>query len=496
MTRKQKLIINTSSSLLNQFITVICGIILPRVYISAFGTEINGLVTSITQFISIVSFLQLGVGAVVQSSLYGPLARKDKDEVSAIVVSANKFFRRIAIALIFYAIVLLFVYPHIINTNHSFIYTSSLIIIITLSSFAQYYFGLTYQLLLNSDQLAFVTLFTNAGTTILNTIIILILIQFDTSIQLVKLVSATVFLIRPIVYQWVVRRRYSLNLHVKFSTEPIKQKWNGIAQHIASVVLTSTDIIVLTLFSTLSAVSVYSVYYYVVRGIKDIVIATTAGIKALFGNMLHNNEMTKLNQVFEKYEWMVHTFTVLIFTITGILIIPFIKIYTAGITDYNYIYPTFGILLTMAQAMYCLRLPYNQIVLAAGHFKQTQNSALIEALLNISISVGLVISHGLVGVAIGSLVAMTYRTIYLAWYLSQNILNRRFRYFIFHAGVDLVSAIVMIYMCQWIELERNTFFAWVFMGVKVSLLCLAGSLITNLVFYPKMVLAIKQGIRR
>ncbi|MGH0053843.1 MAG: lipopolysaccharide biosynthesis protein [Sphaerochaetaceae bacterium] len=496
MTRKQKLILNTSSSLLNQVITVICGIILPRAYISAFGSDVNGLVASITQFVSIISFLQLGVGSVVQSSLYGPLAKNDKQGISAIVVSSNRFFRKIAIALIFYAFVLLFAYPNIINTSYPFLFTGSLILIITISSFAQYFFGITYQLLLNSDQLAYITLLTNAGTTILNTILVLILIQFDASIQLVKFLSTVVFLIRPMVYQLVVRQRYSLDLDMKLTTEPIAQKWNGIAQHIASVVLTSTDIIVLTLFSSLSIVSVYSVYYYVVHGIRQIVVATTAGVKSLFGNMLYNNEIPKLNQVFEKYEWMMHTFTVLIFTITGVLLVPFIKVYTVGISDYNYIYPAFGVLLTLAQGVYCLRLPYNQIVLAAGHFKQTQSSAIIEASLNICISVGLVISYGLIGVAIGTLVAMTYRTIYLAWYLSHNILKRKFRYFVFHSCVDIVSVFVMVFLCQWIELVQNTFFAWFVMAIKVSLLCLGGALISNLIFYPQLVFSMQQGIRR
>ncbi|NLA84082.1 MAG: sugar isomerase, partial [Clostridiales bacterium] len=56
--------------------------------------------------------------------------------------------------------------------------------------------------------------------------------------------------------------------------------------------------------------------------------------------------------------------------------------------------------------------------LAAGHYKQTQMSAIIEMLLNIIISIALVFRWGLVGVAIGTFIAMAYRTCYLALYLS------------------------------------------------------------------------------
>ena len=94
--RKKKLAKNTISSLIFQVTTIVCGFILPRLILLYYGSETNGLVNSITQFLSIISFLELGVGAVVQSSLYKPLSKNDSVEVSKIVKSANKFFRTLA----------------------------------------------------------------------------------------------------------------------------------------------------------------------------------------------------------------------------------------------------------------------------------------------------------------------------------------------------------------------------------------------------------------
>ena len=80
----------------------------------------------------------------------------------------------------------------------------------------------------------------------------------------------------------------------------------------------------------------------------------------------------------------------ILFTSTAILIVPFVLVYTEGINDANYNLPWFGILLTISHMFYCLRLPYSMIVLAAGHFKETQTSAIVEMLLNILISIVLV----------------------------------------------------------------------------------------------------------
>lgn len=89
MNRRKKLYLNTITALLNQIIALVCGFILPRYILSYFGSEVNGLVTSMTRFLSVITFLELGIGPVIQSNLYKPLADNDIDMISKIVVSAD-----------------------------------------------------------------------------------------------------------------------------------------------------------------------------------------------------------------------------------------------------------------------------------------------------------------------------------------------------------------------------------------------------------------------
>ena len=110
-----------------QITTLICGFILPRLFLQHYGSEVNGLVNSISQFLSVIAFLELGVGAVVQSSLYKPLAEKDNQQISKVMVSANKFFQRLACILLVYVISLMIIYPFIANLIFFFIYKSKFI---------------------------------------------------------------------------------------------------------------------------------------------------------------------------------------------------------------------------------------------------------------------------------------------------------------------------------------------------------------------------------
>ena len=79
MSRKKKLLLNTGAGILKQLVTVICGFILPRYMLLYYGSSVNGLISSIGNFLSFISLLDMGVGAVIQANLYKPLADKNEE---------------------------------------------------------------------------------------------------------------------------------------------------------------------------------------------------------------------------------------------------------------------------------------------------------------------------------------------------------------------------------------------------------------------------------
>lgn len=485
MGRKKRLAINTASSLLYQLTALICGFILPRLILSHFGSEVNGLVNSITQFLAIIAFLELGVGAVVQSSLYKPLADKDDIETSKIITSANGFFRKLAVILLFYVIVLICFYPLIINEDYDFIYTATLIAAMSISSFAQYYFGVVDRLLLTADQRGYIQYNSQSVTLIINTIACAVLINLGAGIQIVKLTTSLIYLARPVALRLYVNKKYNINRRISYTGEPIKQKWNGVAQHVAAVVLDQTDTIVLTLFSSLSNVSIYGVYFLVVNGVKNLLISLTNGVQALLGELWAKQEIDELKNTFLWAEWAIHTGVVFVFGCTASLIVPFVRVYTAGIHDANYIVPVFALLITLANGMHCLRLPYNIMILAGGHYKQTQKNYIIAALQNIIISVLTVKIWGLVGVAIGTLVTMVYQTVWMAWYDSRHFLNIPLSVFFKHICVDTVSFVAAFLLSLIIPLKGISYLYWIIQALEIATIWFAVVFAINSLLYKE-----------
>ena len=62
MDKKTRL--NMISSLGLQFITILSGFIIPRQILLVFGSDINGLINSLTQFLNYISLVEGGLGSV------------------------------------------------------------------------------------------------------------------------------------------------------------------------------------------------------------------------------------------------------------------------------------------------------------------------------------------------------------------------------------------------------------------------------------------------
>jgi len=479
-----------------QIITVICGFIFTRFLLVTYGSAVNGLISSITQFLGFISFLEMGIGPVIQSNLYKPLAENNFEDISKIIKSSRKFFQTIAYIFLFYIGILCLVFPKFVNTEFSSLYIISLILIISISTFAQYYFGIPYQLLITADQKNYIQVTVTTITLVVNTFLCIFLMKLGFGIQVVKLVTAGIYLLRPLFFTIYVKKHYDLNTKIVYSEEPIKQKWNGFAQHLCAVVTNGTDVIILTFLSTLENISVYTVYHTVIFGVTNLMLSFASGLSSFWGNMIAKKENNKLRESFSFIEWGFHTAITFLFILTGLLIIPFIQIYTKDIKDVNYIQPFFSVILVLSFAFRCIRIPYFDMVSAAGHYKQTQIGAIIAMFLNLLISISFVFLFGLVGVALGTLVAFLFHTVYFAVYLSNSILNRPIYHFFGHLVVDFFEVFICVIFWHFFSWNVSNYFEWLLLAIVIALFCFCVILIFNILIYKNEMKLLLRKIKK
>lgn len=267
----------------------------------------------------------------------------------------------------------------------------------------------------------------------------------------------------------------------------LKQKWEGLGQHLAFYLHSNTDIAVLTIFADLKAVAVYSVYNMVVAHMQNISVSFSTGMEALFGDMLAKEEHKQLHKTFSYYETLISVVTITLFSVCTVLIVPFIRIYTKGVADANYIQPVFAILMFLSAGLYCLRMPYHAVVIAAGHFKQTSWAAYGEAAVNIILSVTLVNRLGLCGVIIATVAATAFRFGYYVIYLSKNIINRSIWLFAkrMFANVLAFVAVFVVGSFAVAKIEMSNYLQWAIGGVIVTVIAFVIVIALNIIVYKK-----------
>lgn len=492
---KKLIVKNVISSLITQAIKMVYGLIVPVLIIKKFGSNVNGLISSITQFLAYIALLEAGIGPVIKNVLFKPLVEKKKNELENIIGTVDKFFKKIAYIFIIYLIIICIVYPNFVSDNFSFEFTLSLIIIISVSNFFEYFIAIKYRVFLQADQKNFVIDNIDSISYILNLIIIIALIYLDCNIQIVKIISALVYLLKPLLLKKYFDKNYKLKINKK-SDYKLEKKWDGLSHHIAATIQTNADVIILTIFSTLSNVSIYSIYALIINSLRTIIISFTNGIDSFFGKMMVTDE--NINNKFERYAFIFYTLTTILLSCAIILIKTFIVIYTKDITDVNYVQPLFAYILIFAEFNYVIRYPYSSIVYAKGHFKETRNFSIIEPIINLGISILLVKKYGLVGVAIGTFISMLIRSFGFIIYGIKNILGTKI---IKNLKIIILSYLEMIifFIINMLikNISINNYFEWIIFAIVVFIcVSIITILINSLMFHKGIKPFLKKIIKK
>lgn len=484
--RAKKALHNTLMGLFLEVTLAISGLIIPRLILLYFGSTYNGITMSITQFLNVISLLTAGIGGVTRAALYKPLVSGDLDAISAIIKATENHMKKVTIIFATFLAIFSVIYMILVLDDFSWTFSLSLVLIIGLGSYARYLCGLTYQMLLKADQKLYIIFYIQTLTTILNIIIAATLITNGFSIHWVKFGSAIVFLLNPIGINIYIRKKYKLVKNIRPDNHAIKQRWDAFAHKAANFAFVNTNIMLLTIFLDLKEVSVYAVYNAIILSVRKIVMRFSGGMVAAFGNMFAKKEYDLIEKTLSLLEIMTFSSTTILFSSTSFLILPFINIYTQSVQDVDYYRPLFANILILSTVLTCLRIPYQSIVEAIGHFKQTRNGAIFEAILIFLISLVLIQNYGIIGAAIGMLSATLFRTCQFVIYLSKNILQRSIFKFINKCLTSVLAATLIISINHWLlNDEPTTLIMWFVHGLITFSIATLVTLAINYIFHNR-----------
>lgn len=421
----KKVIKNISMGLFSQVIILLLGFIVPRIILTHYGSDTNGLMNTITQIFTYMALLEAGISQASKNALYKHIINDDKNEISIIMSSSRRYYRKISYIYLASVICLSVIVPFILQTNIDYWTIFFFVLFEGLTSVVAFYFINTWTCLLQADGKSYIT---NA-ITLLNKILCygirIILALLEINIAFIQVGYFIVSLIQLLIYYLYMRRDYRW---VDYTAAPKDYKLlnrnSYIISEVAWTIFSSTDLIILSVFVSTSLASVYSTYNMVFVALNGVLTSVYQSLNYNLGQVFHSNteHYKKLHDLFNSV--FIGATTVCMCT-AYCLIIPFIKLYTNGVNDINYIYTSLPILFCLVQLLTWSRMTDGTLINIAGYVKRANKIYIIEATLNVILSLILVQYFDILGVLLGTVLALPIRLVYSIYETNIKILHRK-----------------------------------------------------------------------
>lgn len=415
---------NLMSSLVYQIALISLSFLLPRLYLENFGSEVNGVLSTIKQIFTYMCLLEAGVGLATTQALYKRIGEKDYQSASEVLSATHSYYIKTGFIYLVIVLGIATVYAYMVPTS---IDSSELFFIIVLNaipSLFSYFVQAKYRILMEVDGRKYVI---NSAETVLqiasNVGKILVLLLTD-SLILIQLVYCIIALVQLVFLYFYAKHRYRwLDLNAKPDFEAISQKNSVLIHQISGMVFNNTDVILISILCDFKAVSIYAIYNMFFAQVQNFITSVVSSFTFALGQMFHTDR-EKFDKLFHAYETFYIMTTYIIYTLMAVFLLPLIQIYTSGINDAEYTNAFLLILFVVMNLVANGKLPINGIIEYSGDFEKTRSYAVWEMAINIVISVIAIMFMGICGAIMGTIAALIYRSVVTIYFSNKKVLKR------------------------------------------------------------------------
>lgn len=468
-----------------QLVTALFGFVLPSMIMHVYGASMHGYTTTVSTIMGYISLINAGLAPAGIQALYGPLAQQDKRQINAVLNAINRFYMISGILYTVAVLVIAFLLPFVLDNQ----LPSSTIILVMIaigaSNTVECFIYSKYRVLLQADQKLYVVAIADTIAYLIRIFLQVLLIEKRCSIVAVMLVPVLMVILRMMMLSFYCNRTFSgLDKTVAPDNMALSKRWSAMVHQISTLVVNNTDVTLLTVFRTLIEVSVYSVYNLIFNHINILLNNVFSnGTVASFGRLLQDHDRQKLQQAYELYEFGYYAVVAFVYGVTASMILPFVSVYTMGMKGIDYYSVPLACLFILIGLANHLRMPGVTMITAAGHYKETQGRALLEATINIVASLLLVKPLGMYGLLLGTMCSFLYRTVDIIIYVKRHIVPYSYRTTIGRILKVLIVVLLstFLYKILFNVYKMDSWATWITYAIASSLLTLSLDILVNFI---------------
>ena len=496
-TKKHKSILNIGVTITYKMAVIAIGLLLPKMFITNYGSEINGLQASVKQLFMYIALLEAGVGASTLQMLYKPVSKEDYQVANSYLSAASYYYNKIGIVYFIVLAIMGGVYSLFIPINGLDRYYIFIYILISGTLIGINFFYIAkLKLVINAEGDVYLISGITMVTYIVSSIVKITLISRNVDIVIIEALYLFINLCATACYFLIAQKKYPW---ISFKEKPdytcTEQRGSVLIHKITSVVFQNIDVLLLTIFCSLKIVSIYTMYKMIVNMVTSVIGAMSDSVHFIFGQKYNTENDEKKHQyrkIIDTYNVWFSAIAMGLYTVVYLMILPFLNIYTEGM-DVNYIYEKIPLFYIVIEYLIVGREAMMRTIDVAGHFRKTQWRAVIESIINVLASVMCVNVFmnrygeigGLYGVLCGTIVALLYRTLDINFYASKYILKRKAIKPIKIMITNLIIFLITINIFDKITININSYKQFILNGCWITIAILGIYCGLQVVLYPE-----------
>lgn len=470
--RTKNSIKNISISIFSQIIMIILGFLTRKIFLDNLGAEylgVNGLLTSV---ISMLGLAESGIGISIIYNLYKPLAENDEEKVIALVQLYKKLYGILAIIILGLSLALYPFIDKLITDGESIKYLGVVYFIFVIKNIISYLNAHKWSLI-NADQKAYVIAKYNLIFQVVTTLAKIGVLLYTKNYILYLLIETLIFIVQNLYNGKVVekhypyiktKKKYSVDNHVKSN---IITNVKALFLHsIGSYCVFGTDNILISAFINVKTVGLYSNYSLITTQVNTLVAPIISGLESSIGNLIATESEEKSYEIF-KVTYLINFW---VYSLSVIILWNIIEPFICWWIGPQYLIDKLTLIVILIN-LYIngLRSSIGTFKTKAGLFTQDKYMPLIEAIINLGVSIILVRYLGLAGIFIGTTISTLSIVFWNVPRIAYKYVFKRsvWEYFILYGGyvvLTLVTGWATTSLCNSL-ISGYSFISLIFRGI-------------------------------
>lgn len=395
----------TKHSFYNFIVSLITSVLLPLVgfvkislFVSLYGSDINGLQLTIAQIIMFLNICELAFSLAFRQLLFKPLADDDHETVLKIYHGAKKVFNFTGTAVLIIGCLIALVFPFFAQSPLDYIQTVGTFAILCIP-YGISYFMMGPNFVIIADQQEYKINIWIQSFAILRMVLMIGVILLKMSFFWIIIIEGANILISNF-----VARKIALKAYPWLKDEPKDKDDKSfqqsakytIIQRLSILCTSNTDNIVITMFMGYQMTSIFGVYSYLTDSVSKIINSAITSPINSFGNLFNDNRADAYNVFTEFFNFATYVASVIsicIFVVMNEFLVYWMKdpeLYSVTIVV-AFLFAINIFYLTMREPIIISRD-------ANGLFKNAKNNAYLMAVSKVLLSVIFIRFWGIAGV--------------------------------------------------------------------------------------------------